>query len=240
MERNFDLIKNQSQNVEKRVFPRFPFYYLLFKDLQKGGERVFEVQDVSLSGMQLGLKDGQHTHRPGEKLEGKIYWKGDILDVEAEVKWGHGAKMGVAFLPSDNWNEKVKVFFSPEKVVQHMRPVNLEDPQMEYPAHLKYWLHAGRFMEIFLWKHLQGEWSNFQVLFLKEFVEWEDGRGLTTGKILNSRSHDTPLTNEDEFVFSVDSQRDEQKMEWARQIVAHIPEDLLPQKVIDFIKVKLS
>ncbi|MEI8346000.1 MAG: PilZ domain-containing protein [Pseudomonadota bacterium] len=243
MERHFDLIKNTANNVEKRLFPRFPFYYLLFKDNKKGEERIFEVQDISITGMQLGLKDGAHNHQQGDRLEGTLYWKGQSIEICGEVKWGVGLRLGILFDPkAQKLQQHLKEFFSPENVVKNLRLVSLESDtsQMEYPSNLKYWIHAGRAMEIFIWKHLDGELSRFQILFLKEFVEWEDGKGLFTGKILNSRCHDTPLTSEDEFVLSMDEGVDQEKMEWARHIIAHIPGEVLPTDAINFLKVKLT
>ena len=57
MERHLSLIKTDYQEMEKRVFPRFPFGLMMFRE-SSSEKKVFEVKDISLTGMQISIKDG--------------------------------------------------------------------------------------------------------------------------------------------------------------------------------------
>ena len=56
MEPQLNLIKNVSAKIEKRVFPRFPFSYLTFKGAHCAEGKVFEVVDISLTGMTMEVE----------------------------------------------------------------------------------------------------------------------------------------------------------------------------------------
>ena len=49
MTANLNLVKNAVKPVEKRVFPRFPFTFMTFKDSDCEKRQVFEVVDISLT-----------------------------------------------------------------------------------------------------------------------------------------------------------------------------------------------
>ncbi len=69
MLRQFNLIKNDAALREKRVLPSFPFCFMIFRPVQKSGNNhthVYEVKDISHSGMQLALKDGIHHYKSQE------------------------------------------------------------------------------------------------------------------------------------------------------------------------------
>ncbi|HLW57888.1 MAG TPA: hypothetical protein VKY27_10905, partial [Bacteriovoracaceae bacterium] len=85
-----------------------------------------------------------------------------------------------------------------------------------------------------------GEIAKFQVLFMENFVEWEDGVGLQSGRVLSKRNADTPLVEEDEWVFKIDSYADDQKVKRIRSLINHIGEDLLPQEAKGFLLRQLS
>ena len=110
----------------------------------------------------------------------------------------------------------------------------------DLPAKLKYWLRSDGPVEIFVWKHPDGELAQFQVLLLENFVEWQDGHGLKTGRIMSKRNVDTPLLDEDEMVFRVDEGVDEDKLQRVRSLVGKIPVELLTGDAKEFLVRKLS
>ena len=85
-----------------------------------------------------------------------------------------------------------------------------------------------------------GELSQFQVLLLENFVEWQDGQGVKTGRIMSKRNVDTPLLDEDELVFRVDEGLDEEKVQRVRTLVEKIPGDLMTADAKEFLLLKLS
>ena len=72
------------------------------------------------------------------------------------------------------------------------------------------------------------------------FVEWEDGAGLKTGRILSKRNVDSPLLTEDEWVFQIDSNLAEEKLGKSKRLVNLISEELLPSEAKSFLSRQLS
>lgn len=233
MERKFNLIKSDFEKHEKRVLPRFPFCYLTFKP--DGGARVYEIKDISQTGMQISLKDGDSPFVPEASVAGSIHWLGKRLDVHGRIIWKTGTRMGVEFAKRREVLEKVTEFLHIEELVKNLKPLHKVDEGLEIPARLKYWLRSDGPVELFVWQHGDGELAKFQILFMEVFVEWEDGAGVKTGRTLSKRNVDSPLINEDEWVFHIDQNIEEEKLQKVRQLVDLIPSSLLPMEVKTFI-----
>jgi hypothetical protein len=197
MERRFNLIKSDFEKHEKRILPRFPFCYLTFK--ADDTSRVYEVKDISHTGMQLSIKDDQHTFAEEGSVKGSIHWLGKNLDIAGTVKWVTSNRMGVEF-----------------------------------------WLRSDGPVELFIWQHGDGEIAKIQILFMETFVEWEDGAGLKTGRTLSKRNVDSPLINEDEWIFKLDSGIDEEKLARVKDLVNLISDELLPSEMKTFLLRQLS
>ncbi len=238
MENHLSLIKTDYQDIEKRIFPRFPFNYLTFK-AQNGVERVFAVKDISYKGMQLSLKDGGHPYKIGEEVGGQLHWRGATLDLTAEVKWVHGQRLGVKFKDDGSFEEKIKGFLSIDNIIRGMRALHQSQMDLDLPSDLQYWLQADGPVEVFIWTHSDGEIARFQLVLMDSFVEYQDGKGLKSGRVLTKRDLDTPLVQEDEFVFEMDETLDDERLNFAQQVVLKIPSTFLPEHVFDFLRLKL-
>ncbi len=239
MDGQLNLIKTGYQEVEKRIFPRFPFCFLTFKG-NSGRDQAFEVVDISHTGMQLGLKDGGHNYTEGQILTGSVHWKGQSLSVSGKVKWVRGRRLGVKFVQEDTLVDDIKNFLSVKNIVRSMRPVHGSDIDMDMPSNLKFWVRADGPFEIFVWRHNDGEVARFQVIMMEHFVEWQDGRGLKTGRVVSKRDLDTPLICEDEVVFQIDDAVDAHKMAMANELVNALGEGHLPEGARAFLSLKLS
>lgn len=239
MTANLNLIKSNNPEVEKRVFPRFPFTYMTFKDVESELKKVYEVVDISLTGMQLSLKNGGHEHVKGTKIHGFLHWRGSELELVGEVVWTSASRVGVAFTQR-GLREQIQAFMSIENVVKGMKPLHNNELGLEIPSSLKYWLRADGPFELFLWQHNDGELSKFQVIMMNRFIEWEDGKGVRSGNVLKRRDIDSPLICSDEFLFEIDDETSEDKVNQALDLVQHIPESYLPQLALEFLTVKLG
>lgn len=239
MENHLNLIKSDVKELEKRIFPRFPFTYLTFKG-QNGENKVYEVKDISFTGMQLCLKNGGHSYSAGNDIEGTLHWKGASLDTVGIVQWVSGQRVGVSFKTENNFNEEVKNFLSIDNIIAGMRPLHQSEMGVELPSKLKYWLQADGPVEVFVWRHNDGEVSGFHVILMDSFVEWEDGKGIKTGRVLTKRDLETPLVQEDEFVFQMDEQADSSKLDFAKSVVDNVPTGFLPSEAHDFLRMKLA
>lgn len=236
MERRLNLIKTDYEELEKRIFPRFPYTYLTFK----GDDQVFEVKDITYTGMQLCRKDGGHSHIPGDIIGGTLHWRGQELDIKGKVMWAKGARLGVAFDKDGGFPQSVEKFLCVENIIAGMRALHKIDLDLEIPANLKYWLRSDGPVELFVWCHNDGELSRFQVIVRENFLEWEDGKGVKTGRVLTQRDLDTPLSPEDEFVFTMDHSSCPYKVELASSVIEAIPEELLTSEAQHFLLRKLG
>lgn len=239
MARHLNLVKSDFEKLEKRVFPRFPFCYLTFKSSSKT-EHVFEVKDISQTGMQLGLKNGMHNMEESEQIHGSIHWLGKELDITGDIKWTTDRRLGVEFSTAPSLREKIGDFLSVKNFAQNLKPIHKMDVGSELPAKLKYWLRSDGPVELFVWQHLDGELAKFQILIMENFIEWEDGAGLKTGRIISKRDIDTPLITEDEFVFKIDPVIDDHKISLSKELTQKVTEDQLSAGTLDFIKMKLG
>ncbi len=238
MENHLSLIKTGYQDIEKRIFPRFPFSYLTFKP-QSGSSSVFAVKDISYSGVQLSLLDGGHPYKVGGSVQGELHWRGNKLELDAEVMWVNGQRLGLKFCEEEAFQSAIKNFLSIENIVMGMRALHASPMDLDMPSDLHFWLQADGPVEVFVWCHKDGEISRFQLIMMDSFVEYLDGRGLKSGRVLTKRDLDTPLVQEDEFVFEMDETLDESRLSFAKEIIRAIPEHYLNREVFDFLRLKL-
>ena len=238
MERRFNLIKSDFEKHEKRVLPRFPFCYLTFKSDETS--RVYEVKDISHTGMQISLKDDSHDFAEESLLKGSIHWLGRNLDITGTVKWSTSNRLGVEFAKRREVLEKVNDFLDIKEMVKRLKPLHKVEGGLEIPPRLKYWLRSDGPVEVFIWQHGDGEIAKLQALFLENFVEWEDGINLKTGRILSKRNVDSPLLTEDEWVFKMDQDVDGDRLIKIKELINLIPQDQLPSEVKTFLVRQLS
>jgi len=233
-----NLIKNDLE-TEKRVLPRFPLVMMTFKADQVD-EHVFEVRDISFSGMQIGLKNGNHRMSKGDKVSGTLIWNGRKLKLLGYVKWLIGSRLGVLFDTTNGLGSEINAFLSVNHLAEAMRPLHLGSFDIELPVNLKYWLKSDGPAEIFVWQHRDGELSRFQFMIMDKLIEWHDGSGIKTGKIMQLRDLETPLQFQGEFDFNIDQSPDKQMLLMAKEIVALIPDSTLPQGAAEFLTLKLG
>lgn len=238
MDRHLSLIKTDYQELEKRVFPRFPFGFMIFRD--ETNKMVFEVKDISLSGMQITFRDGTHNFRTGSTISGELHWRTSNLKVKAKVQWVREDSLGVSFDSSISFEDKMRGFLSYDNIVAHIKPLHKTDLSLELPNNLKYWLKADGVLDVFVWEHASSGISRFQVLMMEHFIEWEEGMGLKSGRVMTQRNLETPLSLEDEFVFQIDPTASEEKIEMALGVVRKITEDHLPLDAKEFLIYKLG
>jgi len=148
--------------------------------------------------------------------------------------------LGVEFAKRREILERVQDFLNIQEIVKKLKPLHKVEGGLEIPPRLKYWLRSDGPVEVFVWQHSDGEIAKLQVLFLEVFVEWEDGAGLKTGRILSKRNVDSPLLTEDEWVFKIDADQDADKLARVRELLGLITKDQLPYEVQTFLVRQLS
>lgn len=239
MERHLSLIKTDYKEMEKRIFPRFPFGLMMFRE-SGGDSKVFEVRDISLTGMQISIKDGSLGHNVGDKISGNLQWRESGIVIEGRVQWVRERSLGISFALGIAFESKMSHFLSFENIVSHIKPLHQSKLPIDLPNNLKYWLKSDGVLEIFVWEHSQSGISRFQIILMEHFIEWEEGTGIRTGRVMTQRDLDTPLSQEDEFVFQIDEGLMQDKVDLALGIIRKIGEELLPSSARDFLFYKLG
>jgi hypothetical protein len=121
MGRHLNLVENEFSNLEKRIFPRFPFCFVTFKSQ---GHRTFEVRDITNTGMQLLLKDGQHSFFTGQDIEGSLHWVKSNIRLKGKVQWTSEKRLGVAFsMPEEDLNP-VKDLLTIQNLAVGLKPLH--------------------------------------------------------------------------------------------------------------------
>ncbi len=238
MDRKLNLIKNVDKVHEKRIFPRFPIGLMVFKE--KTESFSYEVVDISLTGMQLEIKDGAISFSPGSKISGSLHWRGDEVDLGGDVQWVHEQRLGVKFPEAGIFIENLKNFLSLDNIVSHIRAIHENSLDFEIPNNLKYWLKADGVLEIFVWELPRSGISKFQIIFMEHYIEWIDGLGLCTGRVLTQRNLNTPLALEDEMIFEADDSLAAEKIHLAKRIIGSIDPTHIHHEDRDFILYKLK
>ena len=211
----------------------------MFRD-SASSKRVYEVKDISLTGMQLSFRDGTHQYKTGSLIEGELHWRGAHQKIKAKIQWVREASLGLSFESSISFEEKMRTFLSFENIVSHIKPLHRSDLSFDLPNNLKYWLKADGVLDVFVWEHTTEGVSRFQILCMEQFIEWEEGVGIKTGKVMTQRDLETPLSLEDEFTFQIDSTVNAEKIEMALGVVRKISSEHLPNEAREFLIYKLG
>ena len=243
MSQNFSLIKNEFAASEKRIIPRFPLSRMVFKS-EDIADHIFEVRDISYTGMQICLKNGEIKAKVFDELNGELHWNGKTIETKGEVRWARktrtGYYMGIRFNISNGLAQGMEEFLSITRIAQRMRPLHAEEFELEVPTNLKYWLKSDGPGEIFVWQHRDGELSRFQVVLMDKMIEWQDGKGLFTGVVIKHKDLDTPLRTEEEIQFNIDEEPKKPVLQMALDLIAMIPNEYLSKGAVEFIQQKLK
>ncbi len=237
MNRHLNLVESDFERLEKRNFPRFPLCYLTFKMKTPAMNHALEIRDLSLTGMQIQSKFENLESKKGDLIDGKVHWNGREVNMVGIVQWVKNDRLGIEF--HKKCLTEVKQFFTLERFAHSLKPLHKLNFSFDLPGHLKYWLRADGPCEIFVWRHLDGELSKFQILLMENFVEWTDGHGINTGRIISKRDVNTPLFDEDELIIQVDNYRDKEKLHLMHSLLKHVSDEYIPEQAIDFLSRKL-
>jgi len=234
-----NLIKNPNADFEKRILPRFPLTLMTFRADQFEGHS-FEVRDISYSGMQLVLKDGSHGLCIGDNISGVLMWAGQKLKMKGSVRWCDRKKIGLMFDTTNGLVKDVKNFLGTDILASRMRPLHNGAFEMEIPSDLKYWLKSDGPAELFVWQHRDGELARFQFILMDKLIEWVDGTGLRTGKVVRNQEVEAPHAYQEELDFHIDQSPCLESLTMAKNILSKISATSLPKEAVDFLTIKMT
>ena len=239
---SLSLIKNDRIR-EKRVVPRFPLKTMAWK-CESISSHALLVKDISYTGMQIGCAGEVERLIIGETYKGILKWGGDHLELKGKVRWVKNEQgstvFGVEFDTSNGLAVELKNFLRIGQISKRMRLINRDDFSVETPSDLKYWLKSDGPGEIFFWQHRDGEFSKIQLLILDKLIEWIDGEGLKTGLLVENRNIESPLSPKEEILFDMDEQIDLESLQLARDLISDLPNELIPDNVMQFLRRKVG
>jgi len=238
MSEAFNLIDNLKGVIEKRVLPRFPLNYLTFRvsDKMNQHHKTYSIRDISTTGMQITKTEGQISFQVGDTFSGDVSWKGEKCEIQAEVKWIEGRRMGVKFI-SDL--KVVDEFLSMDRIVKNTKALHTENLGLNTPKGLKYWFQADGPVEFFLWTFPSGEISKFELIMHKKLFEWDFYKGPRTGEIISMRGKETPLSSEDEFQFHFHERNDEIFMQRCHRFISSLKSNEIAAEDHEFVLNKI-
>jgi hypothetical protein len=251
MSSRLNLVKSNFLHQEKRIFPRYSLGFLTFKCISPLINKIFMVTDISATGMQLTLRaigEEEFLHKPLEsetKVSGIIHWGREEMPVVGSVRWREGLRYGLRFEMPETEQAKFEDFFSLENIVNKMRPLHNPSvgpgPEAELPNSLKYWFKADGAMELFVWMHDHGGHSGIQLILMEDYIEWQDGKGLFTGKKIDkeTKTLSTPLTENEELLIEFDDGVVKEKTEKAQRFFSFFNKKHLPELEIEFLRSRL-
>ncbi len=239
MNRHLNLIKTEGNVSEKRTFPRFPFCFMTFKS-EKEQDKVYEITDISQTGMRLGLKSGSTDYQLHSDIKGIIHWYGKTLDIGGVVQWRETDALGVEFINNPIFRENIEKFLSIENLAQNFKSLHNSPMDLEIPNDLTIWLSTDGPVEIFVWSNRDGSVSKFQFILMENYLEWDMTKGLKTGTVISKKDKTTPLVSQDEYEFELELNNDELKIDFARDLLRPIDEQKIPNHIRDFILLKLG
>ena len=244
-------------NLKKvRTLPRFPYCYLTFAFEWKedsGGKGsngrakkevkcspVMAVNDISLMGMQLKLASPIDGPKVGASISGLLSWKQDKCSIKGKIEWVAKEYVGISFAKTKTMQKSLQKFLSPANAAKHLLPLHQMNLEMEKPAELSHWLYADGPVEVFVWKYPDGEMKCFQIIFFDDFIEWQDGIGMSSGRVVNVRGEETPLYHREEFHFDMDSSFKQSRRVQAYDLINCLQEEMLGEQVKRFLLTKLD
>jgi hypothetical protein len=239
MQRHLNLIKSEKNVSEKRTFPRFPFCFMTFKS-EKEQNKVYQITDISFTGMRLCLKSGGTDYQLHSDIKGIVHWHGQTLDIGGVVQWRTEDSLGVEFTNNPIFRENILEFLSIDHISNNLKSLHNSPLDLEIPNDLTVWLSTDGPVEIFVWSNRDGSVSKFQFVLMDHFVEWDMPTGIKTGVVASKKDKTTPLMSEDEFTFEIDQENDETKVQFARDILRPIGPEKIPTEIHDFMLVKLG
>lgn len=239
---SLSLIKNDRVR-EKRIVPRFPLKTMAWK-CERISSHALLVKDISYTGMQIGSAGEIESLNIGETYNGILKWGGDQLELKGKIRWVKADQgntvFGIEFDSTNGLVVELKNFLRIGQISKRMRLINREDFSVETPTDLKYWLKSDGPGEIFFWQHRDGEFSKIQLLILDKLIEWIDGEGLKTGMLVENRNIESPLSPKEEILFDMDEHVDLESLQLAKDLINDLPNELIPDNVMQFLQRKLG
>lgn len=230
------LVPGGQERIEKRVFPRFPFSSLTFRSTHNN-LHTFEVRDISLQGMHLGLKVGEHGLKDQDSIAGQLHWQQEKVEIKGHVAWSRPGELGVRFQLDDE--DELKQLLCPSNLARGLRPLHSHPLKGEMLQGPTFWLQTDGPVEIFVYCDSGGTIARFCIVLMDRVMEYIDGKGLFSAKVLKKRDLETPLHHEDEYQLKFDNQLDVDLQQSAALLVQNMDSSLLPEDVFEFLTNKL-
>lgn len=178
-----DVSKNKTteeSNFERRRLPRLSLTTEQFKLDQNG--RIFPIADLSSKGMAIRvIETSDFRYFPvGSKFKGTLNLRREKFRVSAQVRHLGNEMVGCEFFELEEKSATaIAEFLDPIALAKELRPIPATDG-------VALWYHGPSGTDFLLWRASDGKYTRMTLFLLGTFVQWEEDKGLTTGRLAPS------------------------------------------------------
>ncbi|MGZ3700108.1 MAG: PilZ domain-containing protein [Bdellovibrionota bacterium] len=223
---NLEVISNADQlrGAERRRLPRLSLTAEQFRLSSNG--KIFSVQDLSVEGMAIRIIDSEDLRlfTVGAKFEGLLNLKGNKYTVRGHVRHVTRELVGCEFGELDEpVKSALQSFLDPAVLGQEIRPI----PSAERNS---LWYHGPSGTDLILHRGNDGQYHRMMLYVLGSFVQWEQEKGLSTGRTdIGPETGETlGIVRFDTLLLSPDPELDRGKLQIAKTLIlsSNLPQDL--------------
>lgn len=227
--RSLDVVSNDRNKedrpgVERRRVPRLSLTTEQFRLSQTG--RIFPVADLSVNGMALRIIDrGELAIFPmGMRFEGVLNLRREKYSVKAQVRHLGTELVGCEFEGLDEKAcQAIRAFLDPAILGKELKPIPAADG-------VALWYHGPSGTDLLFWRLADGQYSRIILFVLGSYIQWENGAGLSTGRMMASfeQSEIRGVVRLETMLLEADPKPDKGKLRIGQTLVSNsnIPQDL--------------
>lgn len=171
-----------SRPRNRRVFQR---YAIDHKHLTLMNEQdILLVRELSAKGFSTEVSErGFERLTIGDVYDARVRYLGEIYDLQARVAWKHDRFVGFEMVDADHATLTfVRRLIKPVEIASSLKTV--EASFLQESTSCKEWLHGDEESDLYIWRGDGEERVRaWQLAVGRNYVEWADGDGLSTGQI---------------------------------------------------------
>lgn len=188
---------------------------------------ILVIRDISAKGFSSDVSERAFERfNVGDHYDARMRYLGEIHDLQIKVTWKRNKAVGFELVDASRETLAfLRRLLKPIEVANSLKQVDAEF--IRNNAEGKVWFHGDNETDLFIWRLPSGEMHAWQLVVGKEFVEWNNIEGVSTGVIAyppQSATADS-LTTGDPLQVR-DKGRDSQRVQFATDVLMAMQSDL--------------
>jgi hypothetical protein len=213
----------ETKRRNRRIFAR---YKIDHKHLMLMNEQdILQVREISAKGFSTEVSPRcaeRLVH--GDVYDARIRYLGEIYDLKARVAWKEGSTVGFEMVDATREAMSfVKRLLKPVEIAASLQAV--DTTFMSESGNGKTWYHGDEESDLYLWHDPDTDrLSAWQLAIGREFVEWSEANGLSSGSLI--RAEDKDILSGGRLAAALQSRDaavDEGKRQFAVDVIMALP-----------------